>query len=71
MDEIFNNNVLTTKDLYDRWQGKVKMATLIQWRYLKRGPQYYKIGSKVIYKLEDILRFEHGDARIPLLEEEK
>jgi hypothetical protein len=70
MDEIFDNRVLSTRDLHDRWHGKIKMSTLIQWRYLKRGPAYRKLGSKVVYRLEDVLRFEHGDARIPLLNEE-
>lgn len=66
-----NEEFLTTTDLYNRWQGKVKMGTIIQWRYLKRGPAYRKIGSKVIYMLEDVVKFEHGiDARFPIMEEE-
>lgn len=64
------NEFLTTNDLFQRWGGKIAMSTIIQWRYLKRGPSYTKFGGKVLYKLSDIVKFEHGDANIPILEEE-
>lgn len=66
-----NKEFLTTADLYDRWHGKIKMSTIIQWRYLKRGPSYRKFGGKVLYSLEDVIRFEHGDTNFQILEEEK
>jgi len=34
--------------------SKRKMQTL---RYNKKGPQYYKIGSSITYKYEDLLEF--------------
>jgi hypothetical protein len=46
------------------------MSTIIQWRYLKRGPSYRKLGGKVVYAVEDVVRFEHGDTKFTIFEEE-
>jgi hypothetical protein len=65
-----NDGFLTTADLYDRWNGKIKMSTIIQWRYLKRGPSYRKLGGKVLYAIEDVVKFEHGTSKFQIFEEE-
>jgi hypothetical protein len=31
---------------------------LERWRWLKQGPDYLKVGGRVIYRLEDIEAFE-------------
>ncbi len=35
-------------------------ASLAQWRHLKRGPKYYKIGRKVQYKQSDVDDFREN-----------
>jgi hypothetical protein len=35
----------------------VPTGTLANWRSAKRGPKYYKINRKVLYKLEDLEDF--------------
>lgn len=55
---LARTSYLTVDDLYHRWSGKVKKSTLNQWRYLKKGPVFTKIGGKVLYKEEDVRVFE-------------
>lgn len=42
--------------LAKRWQ--ISPKTLERWRYLKVGPNYLKIGGRVVYRIEDIEAFE-------------
>ena len=48
---------LTQHELALRW-CKAE-ATIERYRSDGVGPQYLKIGGKVLYRLEDILQFEH------------
>lgn len=47
---------LTTKELADRW--KTSPAYLANRRCGGHGPEYIKVGSKVLYPLEEIEKFE-------------
>ena len=49
---------LTPQQLSDRWNGTVKVKTLGNWRYLKRGPPYRRIGSSILYPLPAVEAFE-------------
>lgn len=40
----------------DRWQ--ISHKTLERWRYLRVGPNYVKIGGRVVYRIEDVEAFE-------------
>lgn len=42
--------------LADRWQ--ISHKTLERWRYLKVGPDYIKIGGRVVYRIQDVEAFE-------------
>ncbi|GGK89926.1 hypothetical protein JOE58_000762 [Curtobacterium luteum] len=33
------------------------VGTLAQWRYLRRGPAYIKVGRSVAYRLSDLLDY--------------
>ena len=57
MSEIF----LTSDQLAKRWV--IRTETLSQWRWNGRGPQYLKIGRRVLYRLEDVLSFEDNKRR--------
>lgn len=57
MSEIF----LTSDQLAKRWV--IRTETLSQWRWNGRGPQYLKIGRRVLYRLEDVLCFEEQKRR--------
>jgi len=43
-------------DLAIRW--KISPRTLEGWRYEEKGPTYLKLGSRVVYRLEDIEAYE-------------
>lgn len=55
------SSFLTPEELAARWN--MPPATLSQWRWNGRGPQYFKIGRHVLYKVEDIEQFEEGKRR--------
>lgn len=38
------------------WLTKAE-GTLANWRHQKKGPRYYKVGSKILYKPADIETF--------------
>lgn len=47
---------LNQTELSRRW--KVSPRTLERWRYQRNGPQYRRIGGRVVYALADIESFE-------------
>jgi hypothetical protein len=47
---------LNQVQLSRRWS--ISPRTLERWRWLKAGPQYLKIGGRVVYRLEDVEIFE-------------
>ena len=55
------SNFLTPKDLATRWS--LAPHTLSQWRWSGVGPQYLKIGKRVLYRLIDIEQFEENKLR--------
>ena len=53
-------------DLARRWN--VSPRTLERWRWLRQGPQYLKIGGRVIYRLDDIEAYEAAKLHAPMSE---
>jgi len=50
------NQMLNTKQVSEMFG--IAQGTLSNWRYLKKGPKYYKITTrKICYALEDLDRF--------------
>ena len=47
---------LLTEEVARRF--RVSPRTLEQWRYRGIGPQYRRVGGRVIYSLDEIERFE-------------
>jgi hypothetical protein len=48
-------------ELSRRW--RVSHRTLERWRWLKQGPDYMRIGGRVLYRLSDIEEFEASSLR--------
>ena len=48
-------------DLAERW--RVSPRTLERWRWKQQGPQYVKLGGRVVYRLEDVEAFETRQMR--------
>ena len=47
---------LTTKELAERW--RTTQTALANSRFAGRGPDYIKIGKKVLYELKDVIAYE-------------
>ena len=47
---------LSQTDLAIRW--RMSPRTLERWRFTGEGPQFIKLGGRVVYRLEDIEVFE-------------
>ncbi len=47
---------LTTKELSKRW--KLNPNTIEHWRTNGSGPQYVRIGRKILYSLDSIIAYE-------------
>jgi hypothetical protein len=53
---------LDQRGLAQRWL--ISPRTLEQWRWQGRGPQYLKIGGRVIYRLADVETFETANLHV-------
>lgn len=47
---------LNEDQLASRWQ--LKSATLRKWRSQRTGPKYVKVGGRIRYLIDDVLRYE-------------
>ena len=52
---------LNQKELARRWN--ISHRTLERWRWAAEGPQFMKLGGRVVYRMEDIIAFEHDQLR--------
>jgi hypothetical protein len=57
--------MLSTKELAERW--KMTPDALKQMRYLRQGPVFVRIGTRVLYRLEDVEAYEKAN-RVPTRE---
>lgn len=49
---------MTPEELVKRYQGKVKLRTLRNWRSMGNGPPFTKIGGTVLYPKKDLENWE-------------
>ena len=47
---------MTTAEVADRF--RVKVQTVVNWRYQQQGPDFLKLGRRVLYPITEIERFE-------------
>lgn len=59
MDAANDNTVyLTPEQVSARYQGKIAVRTLANWRCLGIGPRYSKIGGAILYPLDELVKWE-------------
>lgn len=59
MDAANDNTVyLTPEQVSARYQGKIAVRTLANWRCLGTGPRYAKIGGAILYPLDELAKWE-------------
>lgn len=56
-----NQELITPDVLATRWD--IKRETLRQWRWKGKGPQFLKLGGKILYRIQDIEKFEISNLR--------
>lgn len=49
---------LTPEDLFARWQKRVAIRTMSNWRSLGTGPKFTKVGGRILYPLEEVVAWE-------------
>lgn len=50
--------ILTPEELVQRYNGRISLKTLANWRSTGEGPAFTKVGSRVFYRLPDVLEWE-------------
>lgn len=54
---------LTPAELVARWDGRIKEATLATWRCKGGGPDFVKIGGRVVYYPSAVEAYEQSRTR--------
>lgn len=49
-----NNKFLTPEEVSERYRGGVSVGTLRNWRAMKIGPSFVKIGKAVLYPIDEL-----------------
>jgi hypothetical protein len=45
---------LTAEEVSDRYRGEITVGTLRNWRAMRVGPPFIKIGKAVLYPIEEL-----------------
>ncbi len=45
---------LTPQEVYERYRGMISLGTLRNWRMMKNGPSFLKLGRAVLYPLSEL-----------------
>lgn len=45
---------LTAEEVSERYRGSISVGTLRNWRAMRIGPAYVKIGKAVLYPVEEL-----------------
>lgn len=48
----------TPRDLVERYQGKITLRTLANWRSTGVSPPYTKVGGRILYPKDKLLEWE-------------
>lgn len=49
---------MTPKDVSDRYEGRIGVRTLANWRSQGSGPPFVKVGGAILYKYDDLNAWE-------------
>jgi len=50
---------LTAEEVSERYRGSISIGTLRNWRAMRIGPAYIKIGKAVLYPIEELEMWDH------------
>lgn len=49
-----NNKFLTPDEVSERYRGEITVGTLRNWRAMRIGPAFVKVGKAVLYPIEHL-----------------
>lgn len=49
---------ITPDQLVERWAGQITRDTLANWRSQTIGPPYVKVGNRILYPLDEVIKWE-------------
>ena len=49
-----NNKFLTAQEVSERYRGEITVGTLRNWRAMRIGPAFVKIGKAVLYPIDEL-----------------
>ena len=52
------SELLSPKDLSERYKGRVTERTLANWRSTGQGPRFVKIGGRVMFPVDQVKEWE-------------
>ena len=53
-----DNKFLTPAEVSARYRGEISVATLRNWRSMRIGPAFVKLGKSVLYAIEELDRWD-------------
>jgi len=51
-------NFLTPEEVFERYRKVVTISTLENWRAMRIGPSFMKIGKAVLYPIEELIAWD-------------
>jgi hypothetical protein len=49
-----DNKSLTAEEVSDRYRGGISVGTLRNWRAMRVGPTFVKVGKAVLYPIDEL-----------------
>ena len=49
-----DNKILTAQEVSERYRGEITVGTLRNWRAMRIGPAFVKIGKAVLYPVDEL-----------------
>lgn len=56
-----DSKFLTPEEVSERYRGSVSVGTLRNWRAMKIGPSFVKIGRAVLYPINELEAWDEGN----------
>jgi len=57
-DSMGDRKYLTAEEVSDRYRGAVSVGTLRNWRAVRIGPAFVKIGKAILYPVDELNAWE-------------
>lgn len=58
LGSVRNKKFLTPSEVVERYEGKITIRTLANWRSSGVSPPFTKVGGRILYPLDELLEWE-------------